>query len=131
MAGPHLCGGYDVDDRGGIDAVGVIQSDPVRHPATPVVTVHGETLRQQIRDGVPHDMSLRISVQQEQPWSLPGDPDETAPPCGLQGVLPGAVEHHFAASAARRKLLAWSTAARVARVSVSELRSMKSWTVPS
>lgn len=34
-------------------------------------------------------------------------------------------------SPARRKLVAWSMAARVARVSLSELSSMKSWMVPS
>src|SRR6186997_2869027 len=34
-------------------------------------------------------------------------------------------------SPARRKAVAWSMAARVARVSLSELRSMKSWMVPS
>ena len=31
-----------------------------------------EALCQLVRDAVPHDMGLRISVQQEQRWSLPG-----------------------------------------------------------
>ena len=100
----------------------------------------GVPLAQERRGGVPHEVGLRIAVQQQDRRTAPADPGEDGAPPRRHRALGEVLEHgpsfllgrgQAVPRAARRNAVAWATDARVARVSVSELSSMKSCTVPS
>ena len=76
-----------------------------------------------------------VTAGQDRPHARRPSPAQQAPPCRpwhrAGRSAPPCRQPASALSPARRKLVAWSMDARVAWVSLSALRSMKSWMVPS